>query len=185
MPLQDLLDALEEEGAAAHDRAQRDRRLEAARIVAEAHQRAEGAREETLAAAETAALQQAHTILAAARTAARRASRTARDEALEQVRALAAERLLGLPGSPEGTLAARACVHEALAGLPSATTVHVHPADVDVFRSDSLEVIADLTSGGATAEDDAGRCVDNTFLTRLANIWPDTRIQLSRTWDQP
>jgi V/A-type H+-transporting ATPase subunit E len=185
MPLQDLLDALEEEGTAAHEKAQRDRRLEAARIVAEAHEQASRAREDTLAAAETAALRQAHTILAAAGTVARRASRTARDEALEQVRALAAERLLGLPGSPEGTTAARACVREALAALPRATTVRVHPADVEAFRSETIEVIADLTTGGAMAEDGAGRSIDNTFLTRLANIWPDTRVRLSRAWDQP
>ena len=185
MPLQDLLDALEEEGTAAHEKAQRDRRLEAARIIAEAHDHADMARDETLAAAETAALQEAHTILAAARAGARRASRTARDDALEQVRALAAERLLGLPGSPEGTHAARACIQEALAALPHATTFHVHPADVDALRSDSIDIIADLTAGGATAEDGAGRYVDNTYLTRLANIWPDIRVHLSRGWDQP
>jgi V/A-type H+-transporting ATPase subunit E len=185
MPLQDLLDALEEEGTAAHQKAQRDRRREAARIMAEAKDQADRAREETLAAAETAALQEAHTILAKARAGARRASRTARDDALEQVRALAAEQLLGLPGSPEGTLAARACMHEALAALPHATTVHLHPADVDALRSDSIEMIADQTVAGATAEDGAGRYIDNTYLTRLANIWPDARLQLSRAWDQP
>jgi V/A-type H+-transporting ATPase subunit E len=185
MPLQDLLDALEEEGAAVHQKAQRDRRRLAARIIAEAHEQADQARDETLAAAETAALQQADTILAAARAGARRASLTARDDALEQVRALAAERLLGLPGSPEGTHAAAACVHEALAALPHATTVHVHPADVAAVGSGSIEVIADLTTGGATAEDATGRYIDNTYLTRLANIWPNMRVSLSRAWDQP
>lgn len=186
MPLQDLLDALEEEGTAAHEKAQRDRRLEAARIMAQAQDQADRARHETLAAAETAALQEAHTILAKARAGARRASRKARDDALEQVRALAAERLLGLPGKPEGILAARASMQEALAALPHATTVHMHPADVTALRSGvSIDLIGDLTAGGATAEDDAGRYIDNTYLTRLANIWPDTRVQLSRAWDQP
>ncbi len=186
MPLQDLLNALEEEGTAAHEKAQQDRRRQAAQIMSEAQEQADRAREETLAAAEAAALQEAHSILAAARAGARRASRSARDGALEQVRALAAERLLELPGSPEGILAARACVDEALAALPHATTVHVHPADVDTLRSGlSVDLIVDLTAGGATAEDDAGRYVDNTYLTRLANIWPDTRVRLSRAWDQP
>jgi V/A-type H+-transporting ATPase subunit E len=76
-------------------------------------------------------------------------------------------------------------MHEALAALPHATNVHVHPADVDALGSDSVEVIGDLTVGGATAEDGAGRYVDNTYLTRLANIWPETRVQLSRAWDEP
>jgi V/A-type H+-transporting ATPase subunit E len=185
MPLQELLDALEEEGTAAHEKAQQDRRRQAAQIMAEAQDRADTARDEILTAAETAALQEADTILAAARVGARRASRTARDDALEQVRARAAERLLGLPGSPEGAVAARACVHEALVALPHATTVHVHPADVDAVRSDTIEVIADLATGGATAEDDTGRYIDNTYLTRLANVWPDTRVRLSRAWDRP
>jgi vacuolar-type H+-ATPase subunit E/Vma4 len=186
MPLQDLLDALEEQGTAAHVKAQRDRRLEAARIMAEAQNQADIARDETLAAAESAALQEADTILSAAHARARRASRTARDDALEQVRALAAERLLALPGSPEGTLAARACVDEALAALPDATTVHVHPADAAGLGSEvSTTVIDDLRTGGAFAEDGTGRYVDNAYLTRLANIWPDTRVRLSRAWDQP
>jgi V/A-type H+-transporting ATPase subunit E len=185
MPLQDLLDALEEEGRVAHEKAQRDRRLEAARILAEAQNQADRARAETLAVAETAALQEADTVLAAARAVARRAARTARDDALERVRALAAERLLALPGSPEGTLAARACMREALAALPHATTVHVHPADADALRSDSLNITADLTVGGAAAEDAAGRSIDNTYLTRLSNIWPDIRVRLNLNWDQP
>ncbi|WP_169576366.1 hypothetical protein [Nocardioides halotolerans] len=185
MPLQDLLHALEEEGTAAHQKAQQDRRREAARIMTEANDQAGRAREERLATAETAALEEAHDILAAARASARLASRTARDDALETVRALAAERLLEVPGSPEGALAARACVEEALAALPHATTVHVHPADADALRSKiSIELIADLTVGGATVEDDAGRYVDNTYLSRLANIWPATRVRLSGAWGQ-
>ena len=186
MPLQDLLNALEEEGTAAHEKAQQDRRRQAAQIMSEAQEQADRAREETLAAAEAAALQEAHGILTAARAGARRASRTARDGALEKVRALAAERLLELPGSPEGQPRCT-CLCGRGAGRPAAR--HDRSRAPGRCRHAavrlSVDVIADLTAGGATAEDGAGRYVDNTYLTRLANIWPDTRVRLSRAWDQP
>ena len=34
------------------------------------------------------------------------------------------------------------------------------------------------------AEDDEGRYIDNTYLTRLANTWPEIRAGLSSSWNQ-
>jgi hypothetical protein len=76
-------------------------------------------------------------------------------------------------------------VEEALGALPRATTVRVHPADAARLRSDvPVMVVADLGIGGAVADDTEGRYLDNTYLTRLANVWPDLRVELSRSWEQ-
>jgi V/A-type H+-transporting ATPase subunit E len=47
-----------------------------------------------------------------------------------------------------------------------------------------VKVVADLGAGGAIAEDTKGRYLDNTYLTRLANAWPDLRVALSQSWEQ-
>ena len=184
MALRDLLTALEEEGAAEHEKAQQDRRRHAARIVADAHERAAKIHQDMVAAAETAARQEAENLLITARFGARRAVRTARDHALEEVLTQVREQLLALPGSPDGTAMAAACLEEAVTTMPQATTVHVHPADAATVRPEAtVQVVADLEHGGAIAEDDQGRYVDNTYLTRLANTWPEIRAGLSGSWE--
>lgn len=185
MALRELLAALEEEGAAEHERAQQDRRRQAAEIIADARDRGTKARDDALTAAETAAEQQAMELLIAARSDARRAILSARDDALDEVLGIVRDRLDGLPGTPAGAAACGACVDEALAALPHASTVHVHPADAAIPRTSSaVTLIADLETGGAIAADDHGRYIDNTYLTRLANTWPDLRVELSNSWDQ-
>jgi vacuolar-type H+-ATPase subunit E/Vma4 len=184
MALRDLLTALEEEGAAEHEKAQQDRHRQADQILAEARERGAKAYEDTVTAAETGARQEAEGLLIAARSAARRAARTARDDALEEILEQVREQLLALPGSPVGAAAASACADEALAAMPPATTLRVHPADAATQRPDvTVNLVADLETGGAIAEDDQGRYIDNTYLTRLANTWPETRAGLSRSWD--
>lgn len=185
MALRDLLAALEEEGAADHEQAQRARRRQADQILADARERGAKAHEDAVTAAETLARQEAESLLIAARSDARRTIRTARDDALEKVLEQVREQLLTLPGSPAGTAAASACADEALAAMPHATTLRVHPADAAMLRPDgAVHLVADLGTGGAIAEDDHGRYIDNTYLTRLANIWPEVRAGLSRSWDQ-
>lgn len=185
MALRDLLTALEEEGAAEHEKAQQDRRRQAAQIVADARERGARVRADAVTAAETAARQEAQSLLIAARSGARRTVRTARDDALAEVLGKVREQLLTLPGSLAGAKAAVACVDEVLAALPHATTLRVHPADAATLRPDvSAKLVADLGTGGANAEDDEGRYVDNTYLTRLANTWPEIRAGLSRSWEQ-
>lgn len=185
MALRDLLTALEEEGAAEHEKAQQERRRQAAQLLADARERGAEIREDLVTAAETAARQEAENLSITARFGARRAVRTARDNALEQVLDQAREQLLALPGSPDGPALAAICLDEAVAALPRATTVHVHPADAAKLRSEAtVQVVADLERGGAIAEDDHGRYIDNTYLTRLANIWPDIRSGLSRAWER-
>lgn len=185
MALRDLLDALEEEGAAEHEKAEQDRRREAARILAEARERAAKTRAAVLAAAETEGQQEAQDLLIAARFGARRAVRTARDDALAEVLKRVRQRLTELPGTDVGAAAASGCVDEALLALPNATTVRVHPADAASLPFPlPVKLIADLETGGAIAEDDEGRYVDNTYLTRLANTWPQLRVGLGRSWDQ-
>jgi vacuolar-type H+-ATPase subunit E/Vma4 len=137
-----------------------------------------------LTAAETAADKEAQRLLAAARSDARRAVRAARDDALEEVLAAVRQRLLELPGTPAGAAATAACVEEALGALPRASTARVHPADAATLRSDvSVRLLADLGTGGAIVEDNEGRVIDNTYLTRFANAWPDVRVALSRSWE--
>jgi vacuolar-type H+-ATPase subunit E/Vma4 len=185
MALRDLLAALEEEGAAEHEKAQQDRRRQADQILAEARERGAQAHDDAVTAAETAARQEAEGLLIAARWGARRAVRTARDDALEEVLEQVREQLLALPGSPAGAAAARACANEALTALPHATTLRVHAADAATLRLDvAVKLVADLGTGGAIAEDSRGRYIDNTYLTRLANTWPETRAKLSRSWNQ-
>jgi V/A-type H+-transporting ATPase subunit E len=185
MALRDLLSALEEEGAAEHEKALQERRHQADQILSEARERAAREGHETVAAAEAAADEQAQRLLAAARSGARLAVRAARDDALEQVLAEARQSLAELPGTPTGAAATAACVEEALGALPRAATVHVHPADAAALRSDlTAEEVADLGTGGAIAEDAEGRYVDNTYVTRLANAWPDLRVELSRSWEE-
>jgi vacuolar-type H+-ATPase subunit E/Vma4 len=184
MALRDLLTALEDEGAAEFDKAQRTRHHRAAEIVADAHEQAATVRTEALAAIETSARDEARRLIVAARATARRAVRMARDDAIDEIHARVRDRLLELPGTPDGARAAQGCMEEALAALPRAATVRVHPADSAVLQSAvSIPVVADPAAGGAIAEDDEGRYVDNTYLTRLANIWPELRIRLSRSWD--
>lgn len=185
MALRDLLTALEEEGAAEHEKVQQDRRRQAALILAEARERSAKAHQDAVAAAETVALQEAEDLLISARWRARRAVRTAPDDALEEVLDQVREQLLALPGSPVGTAAAGACADEALAAMPHATTLRVHSADAATLRPNiTVELVADLETGGAIAEDNQGRYIDNTYLTRLANVWPETRAGLSRSWDR-
>jgi V/A-type H+-transporting ATPase subunit E len=184
MALRDLLTALEEEGAAEHERAQQDRRRQASQLLADAHERGAKIHQDVVTAAETAARQEAEDLLITARFRARRAVRTARDDALEEVLGQVREQLLALPGSPDGPAMAAACLEEAVAAMPQATTVHVHPADAATLRPEAMvQVVADLEHGGAIAEDDQGRYVDNTYLTRLANTWPEIRAGLSGSWE--
>jgi vacuolar-type H+-ATPase subunit E/Vma4 len=185
MALRDLLTALEEEGEAEHEKAQQDRRRQADQILADARERGARAHEDAVTAAETVARQEAEGLLITARSGARRAVRTARDDALEEVLTEVRELLLALPGSPAGAAAAGACADEALGAMPHATTLRVHPADAATQRPDvAVKLVADLATGGAIAEDHQGRYIDNTYLTRLANIWPEVRAKLSRSWDQ-
>ena len=185
MALRDLLDALEEEGAAEHEKAEQDRRREAARILADARERGAKTRAAVLAAAEADAQQEAQDLFVTARFGARRAVRTARDDALAEVLKRARERLTELPGTSGGAAATSGCVAEALRALPDASTVRVHPADAASLPSPlPVKLIADLETGGAIAEDDEGRYVDNTFLTRLENTWPELRVGLGRSWNQ-
>lgn len=184
MALRDLLTALEEEGEAEHEKAQQDRRRQAAQILVEARERGAKVHQEVVAAAETGARQEAEGLLIAARSGARRAVRTARDDALEEVLGQVREQLLALPGSPAGAAAAGACADEALAAMPHASTLRVHPADAATLRPDrAVKLVADLGTSGAVAEDDQGRYIDNTYLTRLANSWPEIRVRLSHSWE--
>ena len=96
MALRDLLTALEEEGAAEHERAQQDRRRQAAQLLADAQERAAKIHQDVVIAAETAARQEAEDLLITARFRARRAVRTARDGALEEVLGQVREQLLFL-----------------------------------------------------------------------------------------
>ena len=118
MALRDLLTALEEEGAAEHEKAQQDRRRQAAQLLADARQRATTIHADVVTAAETAARQEAENLLITARFGARRAARTARDDALEEVLGQVREQLLALPGSPEGPTMAAACLQEAVTAMP-------------------------------------------------------------------
>ena len=185
MALRELLEALEEEGAAEQQRAEEERRREAARLLAEARGHAANTRAAVLAAADAEAQQEAQELLVAARFTARRAVRTARDDALAEVLRQARERLLALPGTAVGAAATSGCVDEVLHALPDATTVRVHPADAGSLPSPPLpvELITDLGTGGAIAENDDGRFVDNTFLTRLANSWPELRVGVGQSWE--
>ena len=185
MALRDLLTALEEEGAAEHEKALQDRRRQAAQLLAAAHERGAKIHQDVVTTAETAARQEAENLLITARFKARRAARTARDDALQQVLSLVREKLLALPGSPDGPTMAAASLEEAVTAMPPATTVHVHPADAATLKPQgTIQIVADLEHGGAIAEDDQGRYIDNTYLTRLANTWPAIRAELSGSWDQ-
>ena len=184
MPLRDLLAALEEEGAAELEQSRRDRHQQAVRIIADAREQGVHARAEAVASAEESVRPEARSLVVTARADARRALRTARDDALQAVYAQIREQLLQLPGTAAGAVGTQACVDEALAALPGATSIRVHRADAAGLRSGlGVRVEADLTTGGAVAEDDEGRYVDNSFPTRLANAWPTLRVRLSRSWD--
>jgi vacuolar-type H+-ATPase subunit E/Vma4 len=185
MALRDLLTALEEEGAAEHERAQQGRRRQAALLLADARERGAKIHEDVVTAAEAAARHGAEDLLITARFRARRAVRTARDDALEEVLSRVHEQLLALPGTADGGRMAAACLQEAVTAMPQATTVRAHPADAHTLRTEAtVEVVADLEQGGAIAEDDQGRYIDNTYLTRLANTWPEIRAELSSSWNQ-
>lgn len=185
MALRDLLTALEEEGAAEHEKAQQDRRQQAAQVLADAHERGAKIHQDLVTAAETVARRETEDLLITARFRARRAVRTARDDALEEVLRKVREQLFALPGSPDGPTIAAICLEETVTAMPRATAVHVHPADAAALRSEAtVPVVADLEHGGAIAEDDQGRYIDNTYLTRLANTWPEIRAELAESWGQ-
>ena len=146
MALRDLLTALEEEGAAEHEKAQQDRREQAAQLLAAAHERGAKIHDDVVTAAETAARQEAENLLITARFRARRAVRAARDDALQEVLSQVREQLLALPGSPDGSTMAAASLEEAVTAMPQATTVHVHPADAAMLRPKAtVQVVADLS----------------------------------------
>ena len=187
MALRDLLTALEEEGAAEHEKAQQDRRRQADQILADAQRaqppklhagRRDGGRDR--------ARQEAEALLIAARSAARRAARTARDDALEEVLGQVREQLLALPGSR-----GRRSGSERLRWTKLSPRCHTPPwsASTRPTRRRCGQTWRRSWSptsehGGAIAEDDHGRYIDNTYLTRLANTWPEIRAELSRSWDQ-
>lgn len=186
MALRNLLDALEEEGAAEHEVAQSERNRRTAEILTDARARAVDVCADGIAAAEASARQEAHSLLSQARTTAHLATRTARHAALDAVLDKVREQLRQLPGTRAGIAAAGACLEQALAALPQVKRVRVHPADVAALSAGvEQELIADLEDGGAVVEDDEGRYVDNTYATRLANTWAELRIGLNRSWEQP
>jgi V/A-type H+-transporting ATPase subunit E len=185
MALQDLLTVLEEDAAAEHELAQAERRRVAAHVIADARARAVDLCAEAVEAAESVARQEAHGIETQARAAARLAVRDARDTALAAVLAQARERLQELPGTHAGAAMTRACLAEALAALPRPTRVRVHPDDAAAVPPEVAPMLVpNLQCGGAIAEDDEGRYVDNTYATRLASAWPELRAELSNSWAQ-
>jgi V/A-type H+-transporting ATPase subunit E len=185
MALRDLLTALEEEGAAEHEKAQQERHRQATQLLADAQERADRIHADVVTAAETMARQKAENLLITARFKARRAVRIARDDALEDVLGQVRAQLLALPGSPDGKTVAASCLEEAVMAMPQATTVHVHPADAATLKPNTtIQLVDDLERGGAIAEDEQGRYLDNTYLTRLANTWPQLRAEVSGTWNQ-
>ena len=185
MALRELLAALEDEGVAEHELVQAESMRRAAQIITDARARAVDVCADGVAKAEATASREAEGILAEARAAAQLALRTARHEAVKAVRARAEERLSELPGTAAGTPPARACLVEALAALPRAVRARVHPADAAALSTGAaVELVADLDGGGAVVEDDDGRYVDNTYATRLANVWDELRVDLSRPWEQ-
>ncbi|MPZ95288.1 MAG: hypothetical protein GEU96_10350 [Propionibacteriales bacterium] len=187
MALEDLLTALEDQGAWELEQAQAESNRLAAQIIADARALAADRWADGVATAESAARQQADDLLTTARTTARRALRTARRQAAMDLLADSHQRLRELPGTLRGAAAVAMCFEEALAALPRATRVHVHPADATTVAAllptgVGPELIADLGSGGVLVEDDEGRYIDNTYATRLANAWPELRGDLVSQW---
>lgn len=187
MALEDLLTALEDQGAWELEQAQAESNRLAAQIIADARALAADRWADGVATAESVARQQADDLLTTARTEARRALRTARRQAAMELLADAHQRLRELPGTLRGAAAVAMCLEEALAALPRATRVPVHPADATTVAAllptgVGPELIADLGGGGVLVEDDEGRYIDNTYATRLANAWPELRGDLVSQW---
>ena len=200
MALGDLLAALD-----AEDREQEQIEHDARQAHLEsilAAGRAEAAVESARVTAEFVAQAEAEAavITADAESERQQAVATARHTALDAVRAEVTDRLAGLPGTPEGQAATRRCLAEALAALPDAVEVHLHPADAAVGAEPAagpdsrdgrypagmpgghLPQVGDLPSGGALVVGADGSFVDNALTTRLDNLWPSAVVALLDRW---
>jgi len=151
-------------------------------ILTRAREQAERDRQARLDQATQAARLQARRILSRAATTARVARRDTLEQQLRAVRTDVEAELAARPGTPAGTRATLALIEEALALLPTATTCHVDPAEVDAVRQQhpQLAVAPTPLGVGVVVADDAGRAVDNTAPSRLEAAWPLLRPVLLR-----
>ena len=183
MALAELLAALETEAATEAARLEGDAEDEARRIV-------EAARAEALAIEERTARADGEELErelaqhgAAARLAAARLLREAREESfstlLEQVR----ERVRTMRDDDAYPGALRVAIRESVAALPDSTTLRVDPRDERLAAELVGELGANLavvptleTAGGVELVSDSGRSVRNTFEERLENAEPALRL---------
>ena len=182
MTLQVLLATMEAEGQRELQSALAEDQRRAEEILTRAREQAETDRQARLDQATQAARLQARRILSRAAVTARVALRDTLEQELHDVRTDVEAELADRPGTHAGTRATLVLLEEALALLPTATTCHVDPAEVDAVRErhPQLAVVPTLLGVGVVVADDAGRAVDNTVPSRLEAAWPLLRPVLLR-----
>lgn len=182
MALADLLEAIEADAAAELERA-RDEAHDEARAIGEQAARDAAELEARLArAGDEDVRREAAAIVAAARLEAAATVRAAREDAWHTVAAAIAEHLASARDAPDWAAWLAALVRESRDVLPSATTLHVDPRDLNHLTGapvDGLDLRHDLdTSGGVVLETADGRRLDNTLEARLAAAEPALRGRL-------
>ena len=188
MTLQALLDTMEAEGERELQVLLAGDQRRAEEILTRAREQAQEDRQARLDQATEAARLEARRIVSRAAATARVSLRDTLEQQLREVRTDVEAELAARPGTPVGTRATLALLEEALALLPTATTCHVDPAEVDAVREQhpQLEVIPTHLGVGVVVVDDADRSVDNTAPSRLEAAWPLLRpVLLHALQDTP
>lgn len=188
MALAELLAALETEAATEAARLEADAAGEARRIGAAAQAEARAIEERAARADEDELERELAQRGAAARLAAARLLREAREESFQTVLEQVHERVRTLRADDTYPGVLRAAIRESVAALPHATTLRVDPRDERLATQVveelgvHLAVVPTLeTAGGIELVSDTGRSVRNTFEERLANVEPALRLLFGDT----
>jgi len=183
MALAELLAALETEAATEAARVDDEAATEARQIVEAARAEAHAIEERTARSAADSLERELAQRGAAARLAAARLLREAREESFRTLLAQVRERVRTLRDDGAYPDVLRTALRESVAALPDATTLRVDPRDERLAAElvDSLGVNLTVVptleaAGGVELLSDSGRSVRNTLDERLANAQPALRL---------
>jgi V/A-type H+-transporting ATPase subunit E len=178
MAIEDIFRALEEQADAEVSEVLRIAQVQADAIVHEATDEAERITQARVQAAEESGRARTAKTVNAARLQARRDLAAVRDEAVDRVFTLAAEKLAATRGSASYEAVFKALAEEAMAGVEGECELLVASADAELAKRVVGEIGARCTVsptldtiGGVVVASDGGRIVrQNTFESRLAKV---------------
>ncbi len=189
MALTDLLSAIESDADDQLRSARESAELEATAILEQARGQADRHAREVRRRSERDAEVAVAQVIADAEAWADQRFRSAREQALDEVRDRAWAALADVRGNQDYPAAFARLLDQALAQTEQPTRVHVDPGDRTLAVGllpdrGGLELVADLATAGGVVVESPGRRTDNTLEVRFEAAWPQLRSTISRGWDR-